>query len=70
MGANLKKKNHTKIGNILKSINHDLVSVKVLNYCTNLSALAKEAEKRYVLIACLDTAEMGRENVNNAASVD
>ena len=31
MGANLKKKNHTKIGNILK--------------CTNLSALAKETEK-------------------------
>ena len=34
-----------KIGNILKSINNDLVSVKVLNYCTNLSALAKETEK-------------------------
>ena len=45
MGANLKQNNHTKIGNVLKSVSHDLVFVSVLNCCTNFHELAKKAEK-------------------------
>ena len=45
MGANLKQNNHTKIGNILKSVSHGLIQVYLINKRTNFHELAKKAEK-------------------------